>query len=61
MADLGRGHVFSAEFFSGPIKHQTEKSGPQGARKTGYFPLFKKKRYKLKNVFLDLSKNFAAV
>ena len=57
MADLGRDHVFYAAFFSGPIKHLTEKSGLQGARKTGYFPLFKKKQhYKLKNVFLDLSK-----
>ena len=40
MADLGRGHVFSAAFFSGPIKHQTEKSGPHGARKTGYLKVF---------------------
>ena len=58
---LGRGHVLSAAFFSGPIKHQTEKIDPQSARKTGYFPLFIKKRYKFKNVFLDLSKTFAAV
>ena len=42
MADLGRGSVFSAAFFSGPKKHQTEKNDPQGTSKTCYFPLLKK-------------------
>ena len=34
VTDLGRGHILSPAFFSGTIKHQTEKSGPQGAPKT---------------------------
>ena len=59
VADLGRDHVFSAALFSGPIKHQTEESGPQGARKTS--ETLQLKHYKLKNIILDMSKIFAAV
>ena len=40
VTDLGRGHSLSTAFFSGPIKHQTEKCGPHGARKTGYLKVF---------------------
>ena len=48
VADFRKRPCFSCRIFSRPIKHQIEKSGPQGSCKTGYFPSLKKKRYKFK-------------